>query len=115
MVSVQSVLRSTFSTHSNVVLFCFEKSKEPEGSFLFGTIIQKAFEEAKLDGFEGKVDQLAVVHPRAKELARVIFVGLGPKKDAQLENLRRAASTAVRKADQIGLTQLAFRPPILST
>ncbi len=115
MISVQAALHSSLGSGANVVLFCFEKSKEPEGTFLFGTVARKSFEEAKQDGFEGKLDQIAVVHPHTKEIARFIFVGLGLEKSANLDNIRRAAASAARKVDRMGLSRIFMRTASLGS
>src|ERR1044071_1244022 len=115
MITVQSSLRTSIPSGANVVLFVFEKNKEPDGSFLFEGPARQAIEEAGQDGFEGKKEQIAVIHVRTKELARIFLVGLGSEKEATLDDLRKGTAAAARKADQMGLSQLLIRPAGLGT
>ena len=79
--------------------------------------------DAKLDGglaamlqgerFEGKAGQLAYLYASGRlPAARVIVVGLGPKRGADAEAVRRAASAGVRRARDLGAAAAAvFMPP----
>jgi leucyl aminopeptidase len=79
--------------------------------------------DAKLDGglaamlqgerFEGKAGQLAYLYAGGRlPAARVIVVGLGPKRGADAEAVRRAASAGVRRARDLGAAAAAvFMPP----
>lgn len=58
--------------------------------------------------FRGKTGEVAVLYPRkAIPAQRVIVVGLGKAADFDLEGVRRAAATAIRKARDLGASQVA--------
>lgn len=105
-----SCLAGAVPAESNAVFFAFEKEKKPAGSFLFGTSVEKAFLEAREDGFDGKAGQIASIRARDRRVTRYIFVGLGAEADATLDSLRRAASAAGRKAAAMGLKSIYIRP-----
>jgi len=63
--------------------------------------------------FEGKPGQLSYLYAGDRlPSARVLVVGLGPKRGADAEPVRRAASGAVRRARDLGAaTAAVFMPP----
>jgi leucyl aminopeptidase len=78
--------------------------------------------DKKLDGllstvlgtekFEGKAGQVAHVYTGGRiPAARVMVVGLGPKKSGDAEILRRATATAARRARDLGATSIAVFMP----
>lgn len=110
-----STVRLPLPNQSNVAVFVFEKSKRAAGAFLFGSASDKAIKEAMEDGFEGKSGQVAVVRPRDNKIQRYIIVGLGPEDSVTLESLRRAASAAARRAIQLKIKTLYFRPAVVGS
>jgi len=78
--------------------------------------------DKKLDGllstvlgtekFEGKAGQVAHVYTGGRiPAARVMVVGLGPKKSGDAEILRRATATSARRARDLGATSVAVFMP----
>jgi len=78
--------------------------------------------DKKLDGllstvlgtekFEGKAGQVAHLYTGGRiPAARVMVVGLGPKKSGDAEILRRAAATSARRARDLGATSVAVFMP----
>jgi leucyl aminopeptidase len=63
--------------------------------------------------FEGKAGQVCHVHTGGRgRAARVVVVGLGPRRSADAEAVRRATAAAVRRARDIGARSAAvFMPP----
>ena len=56
----------------------------------------------------GKLGQTAVLYPRgALPARRIIIVGLGDQEDLDLEAVREAAAVAIKKARQLGATNVA--------
>ncbi|HET8578826.1 MAG TPA: leucyl aminopeptidase [Methylomirabilota bacterium] len=66
----------------------------------------------KSEKFEGKPGQLSYFQTGGRiPAARVLVVGLGPKRDAGAEALRRGTATAVRRARDLGATSAAVFMP----
>ncbi len=67
----------------------------------------------KTEKFEGKPGQISYFHTSGRIRAgRVIVVGLGPKREAGAEALRRGTATALRRARDLGAeTAAVFMPP----
>jgi leucyl aminopeptidase len=82
------------------VLFAFEKE---EGFFNAAAKVGKSiWKQIKDEGFLGKEGQSAVAHPPSGlALDRLIALGLGPKKELNLESLRRAGGQLARKAREV--------------
>ena len=111
MTKLLSALSGTLPSDANVVLFAFEKGKRPAGAFVFGPSVEKAFEEARNDGFEGKAGQIHAMRAEGRSPARYIFAGLGTEGEATLESVRRAASAAARRIQSMGLSSMHARGP----
>jgi leucyl aminopeptidase len=60
--------------------------------------------------FSGKRDELAVVYPPGPA-ARILLVGLGKPEEVNRGSIRRAASTAAKRARSIGVPHAAFHLP----
>ena len=60
--------------------------------------------------FRGRKDETMILFPREGELTaeRVLLVGLGKAEDYTVERLRRAVGTAIRTAERVGITSIAF-------
>lgn len=114
MIRFSSSLSGRIPSNTNAVVFCFEKSKRPVGAYLYGSSVEKALTQAQEDGFEGKKLQVAVVHPKDRRFARYIFVGLGKESEASLDDVRRGAATAARRAAAIGCRTLSLKAPQLA-
>ncbi len=114
MLDVLSSAHSSLPAGSNVVLFVAEKSKDPIGSFLFGSVARKALEQARGVGFEGKLDQVTLVHAGLRTVSRFIFVGLGNEKEISFDFIRRGTAAAVRRANALKLSKVFVRVPVLS-
>jgi hypothetical protein len=55
-----------------VAAFVYQKSKKVVGSFVHGSRIERALDDARADGFEGKTGQTALVRTNDKTLSRII-------------------------------------------
>jgi leucyl aminopeptidase len=65
-----------------------------------------------LGDLTGKACELAAVYPRgAIQARRVIVVGLGTKNGFDLEGARKAAATAIRRAQELHSTEIAISLP----
>jgi len=94
-----------------IVLTRFEDSEAPAGAtrFLGATICALIDDVIKNGDFQGKLYQAAVLYTRDPVPAkRVILVGLGPKKDVDMEKLRGAYAGAARQARALGLKEVTF-------
>ncbi|MGH7534581.1 MAG: M17 family peptidase N-terminal domain-containing protein, partial [Gemmatimonadales bacterium] len=60
--------------------------------------------------FTGKRDEIALLYPPGPA-ARVLLVGLGKPEDISRTAIRRAASTAAKRARNLGVTRAAFHLP----
>ena len=60
--------------------------------------------------FRGRKDETLILYPREGEISaeRILLVGLGKAEDYTVERLRRAVGTAIRTAERMGITALAF-------
>ncbi len=66
----------------------------------------------KAEKFEGKAGQVSHFHTAGRILAgRVLVVGLGPRKDAGAEPLRRGTAAAARRARDLGAASVAVFLP----
>jgi leucyl aminopeptidase len=76
-----------------------------------GGVLAAALAEER---FEGKPAKTTVLHTHGKIPARrVIVVGLGPKGQATLETLRKAAAAAILRARDLHAAHVAFSPASL--
>ncbi|MEJ2710205.1 MAG: M17 family peptidase N-terminal domain-containing protein, partial [Anaerolineales bacterium] len=58
--------------------------------------------------FSGKAGEVAVLYPRQSLTARrVLVVGLGKQEQFDLEGVRKAAATAIRRASELGAHRVA--------
>src|SRR5258708_1084662 len=89
---------------STIAVFCFEKSKRPVGSYLYGSKVEKALEQVRSENFLGKNAQVAQARPFR-------FGGLGPENEATVDHVRRAAAVAARSASASGARALTLRAP----
>ena len=63
----------------------------------------------KSGDFTGEHAQVSVIYTRgALPTRRVLFLGLGKKKEFDLERLRKAFSKAARTARELGLAEFAI-------
>ena len=60
--------------------------------------------------FTGKKDDIALIYPAGKA-SRILLVGLGNSEEMSRGSVRRAASTAAKRARSIGVAQAAFHLP----
>ncbi len=97
--------------NSHLILFAFEKAKRPVGSYVYGSVADKAFAEAQKDGFQGKPNQVTIVSSSQRPFRRVVCVGLGTETDSNLDALRRATSVAARAASSINAQTLVLKVP----
>jgi len=63
--------------------------------------------------FKGKKDETALVYAEGANSKRVLLVGLGEKKQVDLERYRRAAAKAAKKAKSLKVKSLALFLPTL--
>ena len=64
--------------------------------------------------FEGKHQQLSLVHARARNpVKRILMVGLGKRKDCTLEKIRQAMGKAAQYVRDLGLS--SFCTPLIAT
>ncbi len=101
MVQLSAVANtSKTSVPKTWVLLAFEKE---DGFFNAAAKVGKSvWKQIKDEGFTGKEAQAAVAHPPAGLGAdRLIALGLGPKKELNLESLRRAGGKLARKAREV--------------
>ncbi len=111
MIRVTVSDKNRLPAQANLALFVYEKSSDIPNPLIKGAVLKKWLREAEEDGFTGKANQVSVVHPRQKNLRRLFFIGLGPKKDTKIENIRRAIGAAVRAAEKLKLSDLCVACP----
>jgi leucyl aminopeptidase len=71
---------------------------------------------AREDGFQGKAGEVHLLRSvGAAPADRFLLLGLGKREDATLQTLRLAAASAVKKANEIGLSAMALFAPEYST
>ena len=98
-----------------LVLFHFQDDDEPAGaaaavdearSGLLSRILNRG-------DFSGRVGQVAVVYPEdpGAPAERVLLTGVGKREEADGEALRRAMGSAVRKAEELRITELTAALP----
>jgi leucyl aminopeptidase len=99
-----------------VAILAFQEEAGPRLLGLPTGNLAKVLQEiAQADGFKGKEGETLLVRPPDQAPAeRVVLVGLGKKAEFTLEALRKAAATAVKKAESLGLRQMAIRVPQLA-
>ena len=114
MIRLRTGLVSSLPADAAVVVFCFTRERRPSGAFLFGSKIDKAFDNAKADGFASRAGQVGVARADGKP-SRFLFVGLGSESDSTVDGLRRGAAAAARRAISMGITSLAFRPAMIGS
>lgn len=96
-----------------LVLPLYEQDPKPAGlaeevDARLGGAIARVLEQAD---FRGRKDETLVLYPRAGEnlaAQRVLLVGVGKRESFTMETLRRAVGNAVRMAEKLGVTALAF-------
>ena len=102
-----SVLPSPSKT---ITLAAFVFENEPVARAISGS--QSWIVSASEEGFKAKENSAAIVHP---QIARIILIGLGDRKKFNAETLRRAAATAIKKAQSISLKSLEIILPQVLT
>jgi leucyl aminopeptidase len=93
-----------------IIVNLFETVTHPEGATgAVDKATQGAIQEIITAGdFHGKRGEVAVIYPRGSIPAkRVLIVGLGKSEDINLEAVRKAAGTAIRRARDLGAKQVA--------
>jgi leucyl aminopeptidase len=95
-----------------LVLHVFERDKKPVG---YVEKVDKVYNGAILrvlesGDFSGKKDETLVLYaPDANaKIKRVLLVGVGKSQDHTVESVRRAAGTAVRVAEKMGITEMSI-------
>ena len=98
-----------------LVLFHFQDDDEPAGAAAavdeeLGGLLSRIL---KRGDFSGRPGQTAVVYPgdAAAPAERVLLAGAGKRDDGDDEALRRAVGSAVRKAESLGVSELAAALP----
>lgn len=71
----------------------------------------KAARAVRLGDFKGKLRQTALFYGEDAKAARVLLVGLGPRKGANAERVRRAVGTAVGEARRLEVKRLGVVLP----
>jgi leucyl aminopeptidase len=100
----------TESRSDAVVLFCYEEDLLPAGSTaavneVSGNMLQKMIDAGDV---KGKAKETQVIYlPESPAIKRIILVGLGKKKETDLEKIRGAFALAARKARSMKLRSLA--------
>ncbi len=94
-----------------LVIFACENDKTPCGLPKQKALIDLAVSE----GFKGKTASTAILHPKAGSLSKlVILAGLGNRKKATAEHLRRAMSAALKKLQALSQPSFsAYLPAVL--
>ena len=113
MLRVDSTLSQSCPPSSPLVVFAFEKSGLSVWPLFSSAPVVQAFAWAQKEGFEGKCGQNQLVHTPNKKIPRVVFIGLGPRKDATLETLRQGMASLVRLAERQSIKQLFTKLPLI--
>ncbi|MBX3467117.1 MAG: leucyl aminopeptidase [Planctomycetes bacterium] len=71
----------------------------------------KAARAVRLGDFKGKARQTALFYGEDGKVARVLLVGLGPRKGATVERVRRAAGAAAGEARRLEVRRLGLALP----
>ena len=93
-----------------IIVNLFESVTHPGGATgAVDKATQSAIQEIITAGdFHGRSGEVAVIYPRGSIPAkRVLIVGLGKSEDINLEAVRKAAGTAIRRALDLGAKQVA--------
>jgi leucyl aminopeptidase len=98
------------TTADTIIVNLFQGVAEPSGAT--GAVNQAlggAIGDLIAGGdFQGKLGETATLYPRgALPARRVIIVGLGPQDGFELEGVREAAGAAIKRAVQLGATEVA--------
>ena len=95
-----------------LVVYLLERSEPLDGSTAeldarLGGTIARALEAGD---FRGKEGETLLLYPRAGEIAaeRVLVVGAGKPDAYTMESLRKVIGTAVRRAESLGVSAIAF-------
>jgi leucyl aminopeptidase len=93
-----------------LILNLFAGVKDPAGATgAVDSAMDGAIRELIAGGdFNGKAGEMAVLYPRqALPAQRVLVVGLGKQEQFDLEGVRKAAATAIRRAGELGARRVA--------
>ncbi|HUG02620.1 MAG TPA: leucyl aminopeptidase [Longimicrobiales bacterium] len=97
-----------------LVVHVLQREEAPAGAFVeldarLGGTLTRARDAGD---FRGKLGETLMLYPRAGEIAaeRVLVVGAGKPEDYTMESLRKVVGTAVRRAEAMGVSSLAFDP-----
>ena len=97
-------------TQKTMVEFCYEEKNTPLG--LMQKQGKEVFSLAQEEGFNGKIKESAVLHPKDPSLhTRIIVAGLGKKKEISYENIRIAAASAIKRAESLRATSVVILMP----
>jgi len=111
MAIIKAKLAPTLRRDVSMAGFVYEDAKDlSSGSLAFGSKLNDALPQARQDGFKGKTGDLAVIHSSGSSKQRYIFIGVGKKKKADLDVLRRSVSALVRRAEALHIHTVALRP-----
>lgn len=95
--AVECIDRSRFKGEKDTLaLFCWEGEKIDTQSWLDSRREQSIADIAKRENFKGKAGDLLVYPTEQGPAARLLFIGLGKKKEAKLEALREASGRAAK-------------------
>ncbi len=96
-----------------LVVFTYEDAASAEYKQAESVLKDELAELRKSKEFEGKKLQTAMLRTPSQPFAKLLLVGLGKKREADLETLRRAAGTAVKVAREFsGELAVPFRAAV---
>ncbi|OGR88912.1 MAG: hypothetical protein A3A86_02375 [Elusimicrobia bacterium RIFCSPLOWO2_01_FULL_60_11] len=105
---IRLALTERIDRKSPLAAFVFEK----ENLVLGIAQDKKLAGAAESEGFTGKAGTFALLHPITGSPSRlVLLVGLGPRKDADLEKVRRGAALAAKKFQALAQSSISIRLP----
>src|SRR5438105_4365895 len=98
--------------NQTLAVFAFQDEVPVLLGLAAGESAKKLQTVAKADGFKGKERETFLCRPAgANPAERVVLIGLGKKPDFNIETLRRAAATAVKRAESLDLQEIQLRAP----
>lgn len=105
---IRLALSERIDRKSALAAFVFEK----ENTVLGIAQDKKLAAQAESEGFTGKAGTSALLHPITGSPSRlVLLVGLGPRKDADMEKVRRGAALAAKKFQALSQSVISVRLP----
>lgn len=115
MIRVKVILPGEIPSRSHLALFCFKDARRPAGDVSFGAAVERDLKNAKKYGFTGETGQTIAVPSSSRRFERVLFIGLGPQKEADLQTIRIGAAAAVRAARAARFPSLVFQFPTVDS